>query len=750
MNHSIRATSTAAGATVQVRHSPRLRQNIRSWALARQRSKPGSETGSTIRPTPQKQQQTHSAVMENGQPVMVYHGTDAQFEAFDPRKADKQALYGPGFYFTEMKELADTYQDKNKLATVFLDRPRVSALEDWVSLHLPPNWSMERASRIGDGAPAKGTATFVEGQRLSSGHYGDGQVLSISFNGNSVRTGPDGKPITERGEYLDLDNCAALPKQIGWDTETAAAFRAQVAKLSPPPAASHTISAYLNIRNPFDVNAPVSDALIAKADAVMTKGGYNRPGYDNFTHMIGSQLPHSGDELFRSISARARADKDDPGEGTVNILQAIGFDGLKYQGGIGGGVKHQVWVAWKPVQIKGTDNRGTFDPRTADYKKDWNEADHPRGQPGNAGEFGSGGGAGTLGSSANQAMIALSSEHGTQALVEWQRSMLEKEKALPDFSKYSLRQPDDALYINEAGAFVAGDDVRMAAKGAVSRDVGALMKGKCTELQAAALADALNMGRRYSGQSNYERAADGMVDLWHHTSGDSDYRAIAVQQRAQEVLGTTGAWIPPLDPQSTPAELQVRVANTADRSREFKEANTPAIDAFIRATYENTQAKLAAAGIDKVTLYRGMQFDLETDKSAKALSETGRWLIIGNGAYQRGVHVTDEAALQQMPVSSYSTNIHKAWEFGRPPYDEEGSAFAGCLLGTVVPREQIFSTATTGPGCLIENEVLVIHSDKMRAKSMMLYGNHNNGRLDPFVESPEWAGSQFWKEANAK
>ncbi len=75
---------------------------------------------------PQEQYHTHSAVMEDGRPVVVYHGTDAQFTSFDPAKADKGALYGAGFYFTEMKELADTYQDKNKLSSVFLPSPPLS------------------------------------------------------------------------------------------------------------------------------------------------------------------------------------------------------------------------------------------------------------------------------------------------------------------------------------------------------------------------------------------------------------------------------------------------------------------------------------------------------------------------------------------------------------------------------------------------------------------------------------------------
>jgi hypothetical protein len=40
-------------------------------------------------------------VDELGQPKRVYHGTSGAFEKFDPQKLDKDALYGPGYYWTE-------------------------------------------------------------------------------------------------------------------------------------------------------------------------------------------------------------------------------------------------------------------------------------------------------------------------------------------------------------------------------------------------------------------------------------------------------------------------------------------------------------------------------------------------------------------------------------------------------------------------------------------------------------------------
>lgn len=45
----------------------------------------------------------------NGYVVQVYHGTGNEFKKFDLKYADKTAFYGPGGYFTESPELAQTY-----------------------------------------------------------------------------------------------------------------------------------------------------------------------------------------------------------------------------------------------------------------------------------------------------------------------------------------------------------------------------------------------------------------------------------------------------------------------------------------------------------------------------------------------------------------------------------------------------------------------------------------------------------------
>lgn len=67
---------------------------------------------------------------QDGKPVAVYHGTaSGGFTAFDKRYINDDNLYGPGFYFTEDKQVADEYQSKEGLRGVILGEPSVVAEE---------------------------------------------------------------------------------------------------------------------------------------------------------------------------------------------------------------------------------------------------------------------------------------------------------------------------------------------------------------------------------------------------------------------------------------------------------------------------------------------------------------------------------------------------------------------------------------------------------------------------------------------
>lgn len=68
-----------------------------------------------------------------------------------------------------------------------------------------------------------------------------------------------------------------------------------------------------------------------------------------------------------------------------------GHDGIVIRNSMtDGDVDRDDWVAFKPAQIKSASgNKGTFNPKSGSVIDEWVEADHPRGQPENAGEFAS-------------------------------------------------------------------------------------------------------------------------------------------------------------------------------------------------------------------------------------------------------------------------------------------------------------------------------------------------------------------------
>jgi len=94
----------------------------------------------------------------------------------------------------------------------------------------------------------------------------------------------------------------------------------------------------------------------------------------------------------------------------------------------------------------------------------------------------------------------------------------------------------------------------------------------------------------------------------------------------------------------------------------------------LRVMYENTQKELAAAGIDEVILYRG----IELNKKLK----------------------TGEIAM--------NSNALESWTVAKSIASDFAGRLEGNVLGTIVSRERIFATSRTGFGCLDEWEFVVI------------------------------------------
>jgi hypothetical protein len=118
----------------------------------------------------------------------------------------------------------------------------------------------------------------------------------------------------------------------------------------------------------------------------------------------------------------------------------------------------------------------------------------------------------------------------------------------------------------------------------------------------------------------------------------------------------------------------------------------PIVQSAVRHMYEDTQLRLEAAGIENVTLYRGMGREVRGDTE-----------VDGN------------------PASAWSLDPKVADNFARwgagPPDAQGNRPGPGTRYEMTVPRSRILSTPTTGLGCLEEREAVVIRGRGDRARA---------------------------------
>lgn len=172
----------------------------------------------------------------------------------------------------------------------------------------------------------------------------------------------------------------------------------------------------------------------------------------------------------------------------------------------------------------------------------------------------------------------------------------------------------------------------------------------------------------------------GMVDRWAQTSGDSDAKAVGMQYAIREELNVKGAYTRHLSPSNKSKQGAQIFKDEANNI-----ASNKAVRAVIRAHYENTQARLKAAGITELTLVRGY------DSSAK-------------------VQLLSDQNVSLQPASSFSMEKRIAAGFA----GKKGKDKARHLV-LRVPASRVLSTSVSGFGCLNEQEMVVL-GGKVRGK----------------------------------
>lgn len=135
-----------------------------------------------------------------------------------------------------------------------------------------------------------------------------------------------------------------------------------------------TYPVHLNIKRPFDFDAPIDDAthdkLTAAADKVLGDGAGQGLGIwlDRYGNNGGGP-DHTLVKYVESVLGRKEQAKR--GLALTRLLKTAGYDGGTHMGAndanVGNEQPHRAWISFEPAQIKSAiGNRGTFSPETGD------------------------------------------------------------------------------------------------------------------------------------------------------------------------------------------------------------------------------------------------------------------------------------------------------------------------------------------------------------------------------------------------
>ena len=162
---------------------------------------------------------------ENGEPLVVYHGTNADFDVFDKGRVDK-TWEGVGFFFTDDAEFQSAYGDKTKKVFLSLQNPKIlSTPEEWSKFTYNPK--MYHASH--DGVIYRGETERGEKYNVYVA-FEPTQIKSVDNQGTFDPSNPNILYQTAPSEIAERARLAAAKaKQSAPPLQ-----RPRVAKVTPP------------------------------------------------------------------------------------------------------------------------------------------------------------------------------------------------------------------------------------------------------------------------------------------------------------------------------------------------------------------------------------------------------------------------------------------------------------------------------------------------------------------------------------
>lgn len=225
-------------------------------------------------------------------------------------------------------------------------------------------------------------------------------------------------------------------------------------------------------------------------------------------------------------------------------------------------------------------------------------------------------------------------------------------------------EPDNVKLVEKADyALMGGDmsDLSRAERGQVKQDIVDAVSKRITRLAEERGVE--------TDREEAKLTTQRLLDEWAHSSGDSNYKAIANQKLAAKEFGLEE---PAMD------HFPRNVAIDADKFiAENDGHNNDLTQMAMRAQYEETQTWFREQGIKEVILFRGASYKKPIDDGA--------------------------TELHLQPLSSFATSVESAVSFAA--WADAGDRY---IHSVRVPVEQVFSTSRTGVGCINEHEMVLL------------------------------------------
>lgn len=183
-----------------------------------------------------------------------------------------------------------------------------------------------------------------------------------------------------------------------------------------------------------------------------------------------------------------------------------------------------------------------------------------------------------------------------------------------------------------------------------------------------------------------------VVKQWAYSSGDHEEASLATQLVAEEIFGYVGY---------KSSEFFDQLIGDNPDAETYYADNQHLIKPILQAIYKHTQDELRSIGIgpeDEVVLYRGMGISQENEAKFNHL----HFKVSPNpNSFIPSSDYDQEDTITSMPLSSWSFDpeIARVFSYG---LDKR------LVLRSKVKAKDIFSTARTGLGCLVEGEVVVL------------------------------------------